>query len=152
VVVKRGGSLTISPVREDVVEEVRKVVPWAVPVVVACAVVSALSAGVDGLIGALVGGVLVCVFFVSTPLALGPIATTVPHLSLVAAMMFFATKILALLALMTILLDPDGIGRHVHEGSLGGTVIVTTLLWTVLQVRASRRTRQPLYDLHDSAG
>lgn len=65
-------------------------------------------------------------------------------------MTFFLTKVVALVAVMSLLLDEDGLGRHLDERALGVTVIVTTLAWTFLLIRAAQRTREPLYDLGDT--
>lgn len=115
-----------------------------------CALVAGLTAGAEGVLGAVVGGVVVCVFFTSSPAALGPITKISPHLSLLVAMTFFLTKVIALLALFTVLFDRDGVGSHLDAKALGGTVIVTTLAWTVFQILAARRVRVPLYDLGDT--
>ncbi|MBC7632470.1 hypothetical protein [Aeromicrobium sp.] len=122
----------------------------ALGVTLVCAVVAAFVVGAQGVGGALVGGVMVCVFFASSPIVLGPISKVSPHLSLAVAMTFFLTKIIALVALMTVLLDPEGLGRHLDRKALGVTVIVTTLAWTFLRVLASTRERVPLYDLRDT--
>ncbi|MCL3820112.1 hypothetical protein [Aeromicrobium wangtongii] len=128
----------------------RTVVLPTLVVTALCAVVAGLSEGSDGVAGALVGGAIVCLFFVSSPAALGPITKVSPHLSLLVAMTFFLTKVIALLALFTVLFDRDGLGAHLDDRSLGGTVIVATLAWTFLQIRASKRTRIPTYDLDDT--
>jgi ATP synthase protein I len=117
-----------------------------------CAVVAGLVSGETGVYGAIVGGVIVCVFFASSPLALGPVTKVSPQSSVLVAMVFFLTKVVALVALFVVVLGPDGIGDHVDDAALGMTVIVTTLAWTALQIRAARHTRQPLYDLSNSEG
>jgi ATP synthase protein I len=119
----------------------------ALVVTVICAIVAGLTAGEEGVYGALVGGVIVCVFFASSPLALGPVTKVSPQLSVLVAMVFFLTKVVALVALFVVVLGPEGIGDHIDDAALGTTVIVTTLAWTALQIRAARHSRQPLYDL-----
>lgn len=115
-----------------------------------CAVVAGFTAGTEGVWGALAGGAMVCVFFASSPMALGPMTRISPQLSLAVAMTFFMTKVVALVAVMSVLLDEDGLGRHLDERALGVTVIVTTLAWTFLLIRAAQRSREPLYDLGDT--
>jgi len=115
-----------------------------------CALVAGVAVGEKGTYGALVGGAIVCVFFASSPLALGPVTKVSPHLSMLVALTFFLTKVVALVALFVVILGPDGIGRHFDDRALGGTVIVTTLVWTALQIRAAQHSRQPLYDLGDN--
>lgn len=124
------------------------VVP-ALALTLVCALVAGIGRGSEGTVGALIGGAVVCLFFVSSPFALGPITKVSPQLSLLVAMIFFATKILALLALFVVVLGPEGIGDRVDDPSLGVTVILTTLAWTFFQIRGARRSRQPLYDLDD---
>lgn len=119
-------------------------------ITVVCAVVGAFTAGAGGVWGALAGGAMVCVFFASSPMALGPITKVSPQLSLMVAMTFFLTKVIALVALMAVLLDANGLGRHLDKSALGVTVIVATLAWTFLAIRAAQRVRQPLYDLGDT--
>lgn len=112
-----------------------------------CALVAGIAVGRDGALGAAVGGLLVCVLFLSNPVALGPVTKIVPQASVLVALAFFTTKVLVLVAALSILLDDEGLGRHVDATALGVTVIVTTLAWVGLLIRAARRRRQPLYDL-----
>jgi ATP synthase protein I len=116
-----------------------------------CAAIAGAVRGGDGAAGAVVGGVVVCLFFLSSRVALEPLTKASPQSSLLAAVVFYATKVVALLALFTVLLDPDGAGARLDEKSLGATVIITTIAWTTLQIRAARRARIPLYDLGDKA-
>jgi len=112
-----------------------------------CAIVGGVTAGREGALGAAAGGLLVCLLFLSNPVALGPVTKVVPQASVLVALTFFTTKILVLVAALSILLDEDGLGRHFDTMALGATVIVTTLAWVALLIRAARRRRQPLYDL-----
>ncbi|WP_456696469.1 hypothetical protein [Aeromicrobium sp. P5_D10] len=132
-------------------QQVLKVLPWVVAVVAVCAVVAGIIQGSAGALGALFGGGLVCVFFSSSPFALGPITKVSPQLSLLVAMMFFVTKVVALLALFTVLADSDRAGDRLDPKSLAGTVIVATLAWTYFQIRAAKRQRLPMYDLGNDA-
>jgi ATP synthase protein I len=121
-----------------------------VPVLVltaVCAVVAGVRVGEQGAWGAVLGGLIVCGFFASSPAALGPVTKVSPHLSVLVALVFFVTKVVALLALFGVFLGPEGLGDRVNDSALGITVIVTTLAWTTLQIRAARHSRLPLYDL-----
>ncbi len=113
-----------------------------------CIVVAGIAAGAKGVTGAAIGVVIVGLFFASSPLALGPVTKVSPHLSVMVALTFFFTKVIALVALMVVVLDAKGIGKHLDEQSLGITVIVSTLAWTFAMVRASTRSRLPMYDLN----
>lgn len=130
-------------------QQVLKIVPWVLAVVAVCAIVAGIIQGQAGVLGALFGGGLVCIFFASSPMTLGPITKVSPHLSLIVAMMFFFTKIVALLALFTVLADSAKTGDRLDPKSLAGTVIVATLAWTFFQIRAAKRQRLPMYDLPD---
>lgn len=130
---------------------VRKSLLPALVVAVICMAIAGATAGGKGVIGAAVGAIIVLLFFASSPLALGPVTKVSPQLSVIVALVFFFTKIVALVALMVVLLDPAGVGKQLDKNALGGTVIVSTLAWTVFQIRAATKTRQPLYDL-DSDG
>jgi ATP synthase protein I len=131
-------------------EQMRNVIVWAFGLTVVCAVAAGALQGRQGVVGAFVGGAVVCAFFVSSPMALGPVTKVSPHLSLLVAMVFFVTKVVALVALFTVLLDRGGFGAELDRKSFGLTVIVTTIGWTFLQIRAARRQRVPLYDLGDT--
>lgn len=126
---------------------VRKSLLPAFIVAIICMAVAGATVGEKGVVGAAVGAVIVLLFFASSPLVLGPVTKVSPHLSLLVAMIFFFTKVVALVAIMVVLLDPEGVGNHLDKAALGGTIIVSTLTWTVFQVRAATKSRQPLYDL-----
>ncbi|MDQ3157691.1 MAG: hypothetical protein M3Q98_13365 [Actinomycetota bacterium] len=126
---------------------VRKSLLPAFVVAIICMAVAGATVGQKGVVGAAVGAVIVLLFFASSPLALGPVTKVSPHLSVLVALTFFFTKIVALVALMVVVLDPGGVGKHLDKAALGGTIIVSTLAWTVFQIRAATRSRQPLYDL-----
>lgn len=130
---------------------VRRIYLPALAVGVLCMAVGTYLAGGPGLAAAAIGTAVVFVFFASTPLALkGPTAVA-PGLAMVLALLFFATKVFALVAAMTVVLDPDGIGANVDTQVLGATLIASTLVWTFLQIRAATKTREPLYDLDEPA-
>lgn len=133
----------------------RRLTPWVAAAVIAvCAVVAAVAAGWQGLVGALVGGLVVVVFFGSTPAVLGPVVKTSPRLSLVFALVFFLTKVVALVALFVVLATAAGQDGPIDARSLAATVIVTTLAWLVARVVDATRDRTPMYDLpaDDPAG
>lgn len=135
------------PAGHSPVALMRRSILWTTPIALGCVLVSAAVAGLPGVFGAAIGAAVVFVFFMSSPLVLGPIATVSPQLSMVVALTFFGTKVIALVALVVVLLNPEGMGRHLHEGSLGGTLIVCTIALTAMQLLTAKRSRQPLYDL-----
>lgn len=130
----------------------RRLAPWAALAAIAvCSVVAAVVAGGAGLLGALVGGAIVLLFFAATPAVLGPVAKATPALSLLFAMIFFFTKVVALLALFVVLRRSSGESGAIDAESVSVTVIVTTLAWLVLRVVDASRERLPVYDVPDAS-
>ncbi|CAN5268952.1 hypothetical protein BH09ACT10_BH09ACT10_18080 [soil metagenome] len=125
----------------------RHVLLPALVVAAASLAVGSMVSGVEGLVSAAFASLVVFVFFVSSPLALRMPTKIVPALSMMMALMFFLTKVVALLAVMTVLLDPDRFGQHIDKKVFGLTVVVSTIVWSILQVREATKLRQPLYDL-----
>ncbi|WP_374999809.1 hypothetical protein [Aeromicrobium sp. CTD01-1L150] len=119
-------------------------------VALVCAAVAAVLVGSDGALGAVLGGLLVVLFLASSPWMLGPVARRSPVLSMPFALALFATKIVAAVVVVYVLLDPEGAGRHVDARSIGVTVVVSSLSCTSLQIRAFLRNRTPTYDLDNS--
>ena len=124
----------------------RSVLPALIAAVI-CIVGGGVAEGGKGIVGAVLGVIVVALFFASSPMTLGPMTRVSPHLSVMVALMFFFTKVIALVAIMAVVLDSDGIGRHLDEKVLGATIIFSTLVWTVAMVRASATSRHLLYDL-----
>jgi ATP synthase protein I len=121
----------------------------ALAVVAVCVVVAWVSVGGEGALGAALGGVLVCGLFLANPVALGPVTKVMPQASIGVALLFFGTKVLLVLALLTALLDPDGFGASVDAHAVVLTVIAMTIAWMVLLVRDHARARMLIYDLPD---
>jgi ATP synthase protein I len=120
-----------------------------VAVAAVCTGVAALVGGAEGALGAAVGGAVAIAFFASTHAVLGPMTRMAPGLSMLVALMFFATKMVGLLAVLVVLLDPDLLGARLDEAALGATVLAVALTVTVGRVVAHRRNRQLLYDLSE---
>lgn len=119
----------------------------AVATIVLCMVVAAIVVGSSGVLGALTGGVIVMAFFGSTPALLGPVVKATPRLSLVFAMLFFLTKVVALVALFVVLSRASGPDGRLDPESVSVTVIATTLVWLVARIVDATRDRTPTYDL-----
>ena len=112
-----------------------------------CAVISALAAGLPGAISAIIGGLIVIAFFGSTPAILGPVAKTSPGLSLLFAMIFFFTKLLALVALFVVLSRAVEGGSPLEPKAVSLTVIVVTFVWIGARIFDATQDRTPTYDL-----
>jgi len=129
----------------------RRLAPLAALVATAvCAVVAAIVVGGSGLLGALIGGGVVLLFFGATPAVLGPVAKATPALSLLFAMIFFVTKVIALLALFVVLKRSTGESGAIDAESVSVSVIVTTLAWLLARILDATRERTPLYDLPET--
>lgn len=120
-------------------------------VLLACVVAAGVYAGIHGALSAVIAGMIVAVFFMSTPVVLRPIMAVSPGASLLSALVFFVTKVVALLALVTVLVDSRTIGRIIDRPSLGATLGVTAVTWTILLLIGERRRRIPIYDLDADA-
>ncbi|TSD65588.1 hypothetical protein [Aeromicrobium piscarium] len=117
--------------------------------IVVCAAVAAAEYGASGAGSAAVGGALVIVFFGSTKAFLGPIVAVLPHASLATAMLFYFTKVVALLAFFVVVdrfAEPAG---PLHRAAVAGTVIVVTLVWMAVSTVDATRARIPMFDLPD---
>lgn len=129
----------------------RRTLPWVVPAVWAvCLLLGTVVVGPPGLAGALVGGVVVVVFFASTPAILGPAVTADPRMSLVLAVVFFVTKVVALFALFLVLRRAADGGEALDAETVSLTVVATTLAWLGARLWDTLHERAPLYDLPES--
>ncbi|MGI8901058.1 MAG: hypothetical protein ACR2HA_09035 [Nocardioides sp.] len=118
----------------------------------AACVAGALVAGSAGFLGALIGTGMVAFFFASGALVLDLVAGIAPSASLLVALLTYTLQVV-LVGLVFVGLQRSGaLESAVDADWLGGTVIVTTSGWLLAQVRASVRTRVPLYDLPPADG
>ena len=100
---------------------------------VAAAVMVALSAavvGVKGLLGALVGVGIVTVFFGISVLVVGRAARVSPQAMMVAAMITYLVKIVALAVIVSTMNGTTAFSTR----TLGLTAIVCILVWSATQV------------------
>ncbi len=92
--------------------------------------VSAALAGTKGLIGALIGVAIVTVFFGISVLAVGRAARVSPQAMMVAAMITYLVKIVALGVVVSSLNGTTAFSTR----ALGATAIVCILVWSATQV------------------
>jgi ATP synthase protein I len=92
--------------------------------------VSAALVGTKGLIGALVGVAIVTVFFGISVLAVGRAARVSPQAMMVAAMITYLVKIVALAVVVSSLNGTTAFSTR----ALGFTAIVCILVWSATQV------------------
>jgi len=106
-----------------------------------CAVVATVTGGTAGLLAALVGVLLVVLFFGSSLLVLERTARVSPPIVMLVALGTYTLKVL-LLALAFLVLSRT---TDLPGPALGLTTIVVTTVWLAAELRAFVRTRQPLY-------
>lgn len=128
----------------------RRVFLPVVGIVLICVAVAAVLRGGHGAAGAGAGGVLTLLFLASSPGLLNPVARRSPAASLPVALAFFGVKAGAAVLLLAAILDPSGVGRHLHTGSLAAAMVVTALGWIALHLWALTQARTPTYDLGDT--
>lgn len=115
------------------------------------AVVAALIAGAldhdagPHVVGALIGAVVVIVFFGLGGLVVDVVATVMPAASLLIALLTYVLQVV-LLGIVFVALAESGITDSVADaGWISGTVIAGTLAWTIGQVVGEVRSRQPIF-------
>ncbi|MFT4011565.1 MAG: hypothetical protein QM655_16130 [Nocardioidaceae bacterium] len=91
----------------------------------------------------LLGTVLVVGLLGFTTFSVNVVASQRPGASLLVALLTYGLVVMLLAAVFAGLHDASSIDTT----WLGGTIIVLVLTWTFVQVLASVRARQPLYDL-----
>lgn len=119
----------------------------SVAVSAVCVALGAWVAGQTGFWGSLLGAGLVLVFFSMSLVALGATTHLDPTLTLLIALALYTVKIIALAVAFVALNGAGLLGDPFDRTALGVTVIVSTLVWTVLEIVASVKHREPLYDL-----
>jgi ATP synthase protein I len=110
---------------------------------------SALVSGLPGAAGAVLGTLLVVLFFGFGALTVDAVATISPAASLLVALLTYTLQVVALGMVFLVLRASGTLDTTIDAGWLGGSVIAATLVWLVAQIVAATRSRQPLYDLPD---
>lgn len=121
------------------------VVPAAV-VALVCVIVSALVAGAPGLAGSLAGAGLVLAFFLVGLVALNVVRQANPSLLMLVGLLTYGVQVVGLLAVFAAVRGDEDIEETMSTSTLGVTVIVCTLAFSIGQVVAARKQRTPLYD------
>ncbi len=113
------------------------------------ALLSLAAAGSSGLAGSVAGSVLVAVFFATSFLALDRTRRLDPAVTLLIALGLYVAKVAALMVVLMLLTASGALDAALDRVSLGVTIIVATLTWSVVEVVAATRHREPTYDLGD---
>lgn len=120
------------------------------PSLAVCGVCIALfgrGAGAAGAWGAAFGSGLVIAFCGLTLIALGLGRRLDPAIVLLLALGLYLGKVIALGAALVVVDRAGLLGDPFDRTAVGVTVIAATLTWTVAEIVASVRHREPLYDL-----
>lgn len=119
----------------------------AAALVVALAVVALFLDGDAAARGALCGGVVAVVVFLSGSLVVNAVAGLAPGLSLVFALSTYLLQVLALALFFAALTGSGLLDGTVDRAWLGAGIIGVTVVWLGVQVALARTARIPVYDL-----
>ncbi|TXJ04993.1 MAG: hypothetical protein E6Q27_06825 [Aeromicrobium sp.] len=109
-----------------------------------------LLRGSVGLFGALFGIVVVVLFFGSTKVIIGPIASMSPAMSQAFALLFYFTKAAALAALLIVMTSQADVREYLDFGAIAVALIVGSIGWIVAQTIEHTRERILTYDLPET--
>ena len=123
----------------------------AVGVAAVAAVLSYGAAGGAGVAGSLTGSGIVAIFFATSFLVLDRTRRLDPAVTLLVALGLYVAKLLALLLVLGLLAASGALDGPLHRTSMAVTIVVATLVWSVVQIVAATRHRQPTYDLDPPA-
>ncbi|MEJ5944861.1 hypothetical protein WDZ17_06075 [Pseudokineococcus basanitobsidens] len=107
-----------------------------------CAVVALVVSGPAGLVAALVGVVLVVLFFGSTLVVLARVARRAPQTVMVVALGTYTAKVVLLAVAFVVLARVTSLPGP----ALGLTTIVVTAVWLGFELRGFLRARHPVVD------
>ncbi|MEU4762503.1 hypothetical protein AB0H12_04565 [Actinosynnema sp. NPDC023794] len=114
---------------------------WAaLGTVVAAAILWTVLAGVPGLVAALIGGALACLSSAGTLLLMHRTAAMPLQVIMVAALGGFMGKLILLFAVVALLRQFPVL----HANALALTMVATIVVATVMEVRASKRSRSQI--------
>lgn len=116
-------------------------VPTAVAGVVATVVAAVLGGG-KGALGALIGTVVVLVFFTVSLVVVGRASRTSPYAAMNAAILTYLVKIGVLFLLIVAFADTTAFDTK----AFGLTIVACTLVWTTFEVRAFSRLKMLYVD------
>lgn len=111
------------------------------------AVVSFAVAGNPGIAGSLTGSAVVALFFATSFVVLDRTRGLDPTVTLLVALGLYVAKLVALLLVLVLLAASGALAGPLDRASMAVTIIVATLSWSVIEVVAATRHREPMYDL-----
>lgn len=104
---------------------------------IVAAVIGYLADGTKGLIGALIGAVIVLVFFTVGQLIVGSVLRNNPDMAMTVAMTTYLVKIGVLFGLVIVLQGTTAFNTKVFAA----TIVACTLAWTVAEVWVFSKTK-----------
>lgn len=117
------------------------------------AVLGGLLAGLGGLVrgdaaafGALVGTAIAVGVFALGTFAVDAVAHVMPAASLVIALLTYVMQVLVLALVFVALSESGALDSTLDRGWLGGAIVLVTLIWTAVQIRATATARIPVYE------
>ncbi len=125
--------------------DVRVLKSAAIPTLVvgvAAVVVAQLTAGGGGALGAVIGVLLVAVFFSISVVAVSYAARVSPQMMAIAAMVSYLVKVIVIMAMLVTFGDTTLWNPQVFAWS----VVVCTIVWTAFEVRAFIKTKMLYVD------
>ncbi len=109
---------------------------------VVAVVVAQLAAGGGGALGAVIGTLLVAVFFSISVVAISYAARVSPQMMAIAAMVSYLVKVIVIMAMLVTFGDTTLWNPQVFAW----TVVVCTIVWTGFEVRAFVKTKMLYVD------
>ncbi len=140
----------IAPVTPGPVVGLRPALLTTLPLAAAGVVAGALTQGAPAAWGVVVGALMLVGFNLFGLVAVHVVATLAPSLSLLVALLTYTMQVVLLAVLYLALQRSGALEDSVDPQWLGTTVIIGTLIWTGLLVRAATSQRIPHY--HTSEG
>lgn len=117
------------------------------------AVLGGLLAGLGALVsgdaaayGALVGTAIAVGVFAFGTFAVDAVAHVMPAASLVIALLTYVMQVLVLALVFVALSQSGALDSTLDRGWLGGAIVLVTLIWTAVQIRATATARIPVYE------
>lgn len=112
-----------------------------------CAVVAWFLAGGPGLWGALTGAAVVLVSSLVSIVALSATRRAEPTIALMVALVVHFGKVIVLIGALVAISATGALDGALDRWSLAATIVAVAVTWSVAEINAYLRTRQPTYDL-----
>ncbi|WP_299051456.1 hypothetical protein [uncultured Nocardioides sp.] len=112
-----------------------------------CTVVAWFLAGTPGLWGALTGVAVVWGSSLVSIIALSATRRAEPTIALMVALVVHFGKVIVLIGALLLISSTGLLDGTLDRWSLAGTIVAVAITWSLAEINAYLRTRQPTYDL-----